>query len=272
MVKLALSPATRTSAILIRSFAERERKSLYKRSILGWLWSLLGPLMAVAVYSLVFGVIYRAPPPVTANGRAEVFALYLFSGLVVWNVFTNIVTGAMRWMIDVSDLRKKTYFPTETAILGGAVATLLQSGLEAVVLITIMAVLVNISWTLVLLPLTLILTAGFGLGIGFAVAILNTRYRDIGHLVNIALSVTFFLVPIVYTSDMVPDRAYGLPVRRIMELNPLNAVIGVTRDAVYFLRTPSPGQLAAAAVWAAVSSVSGWVYFRHRSMEMSEEP
>ena len=86
--------------------------------MLGWLWSLLHPLTTVAVYSLVFGVIYRASPPATANGKAETFALYVFSGLVVWNVLTGVVNGSMRWMREVSDLRKKIYFPTETALLG----------------------------------------------------------------------------------------------------------------------------------------------------------
>ena len=271
-VKPALPKTARATAMLIRSFAEREAKSIYKRTVLGWVWSLLNPLTTVAVYSLVFGVIYRAAPPVTANGRAEAFALYLFSGLVVWNVFTGVVHGSMRWMREVSDLRKKIYFPTETAILGGAVATLMQSSLEAAVLVVVMAVLLNVSWTLVLLPVAMVLAAVFGLGIGFAAAVLNARYRDIQHLVGIVLSVTFFLVPIVYTPDIVPERAYGLPVRRMIELNPLNAVIEVARDAVYFLEAPRLSQLAVAAGWAAVSFTLGWMYFRRRSMRISEEP
>ena len=182
---LRLSPAARTSARLVRSFAERETKALYKRNVLGWLWSLLKPLTTVAVYSLVFGVIYRATAPVTANGRAEAFALYLFSGLVVWNVFHTIVNGSMRWMDGVSELRKKIYFPTETAIIGGAVATLLQSSMEALVLVLIMAALVNVSWTLVFLPVAMVLAAMFALGLGFAASILNARYRDIQHLSTI---------------------------------------------------------------------------------------
>lgn len=271
-VKPALPTAARSTAMLIRSFAEREAKSVYKRTVLGWVWSLLNPLTTVAVYSLVFGVIYRAAPPVTANGRAEVFALYLFSGLVVWNVFTGVVNGSMRWMREMSDLRKKIYFPTETAILGGAVATLLQSSLEAAVLVVIMAALLNLSWTVVLLPVAMVLAAVFGLGIGFAAAVLNARYRDIQHLVGIVLSVAFFLVPIVYTPDIVPERAYGMPVRRMIELNPLNAVIAVTRDSVYFLEAPRLSQLAIAAAWATASFTLGWMYFRRRSMRISEEP
>ena len=269
---LKLSPAARTGARLVRSFAERETKALYKRNLLGWLWSLLKPLTTVAVYSLVFGVIYRATAPVTANGRAEAFALYLFSGLVVWNLFYTIVSGSMRWMDGVSELRKKIYFPTETAIIGGAAATLLQSSMEALVLVLIMAALVNVSWTLVFLPVAMVLAAMFALGLGFAASILNARYRDIQHLTTIVLSVGFFMVPIVYTPDIVPERAYGLPIARLVELNPLNAVVAVARDAVYFLEAPDPRELATAAAWAIVSFVAGLAYFRRRSMAISEEP
>lgn len=267
-----LSPAARTSARLVRNFAERETKALYKRNLLGWLWSLLRPLTTVAVYSLVFGVIYRATAPATANGQAEVFALYLFSGLVVWNIFHAIVNGSMRWMEGVSELRKKIYFPTETAIIGGAVATLLQSSLEALVLVVMMAALGNVSWTVVFLPVAMLLIAMFALGLGFAASIVNVRYRDIQHLTTIVLSVAFFMVPIVYTPDIVPARAYGLPVARIVELNPLNSIIAVTRDAVYFLEVPNPVDLAVAAAWSIGAFAAGLAYFRRRSMAISEEP
>ena len=269
---VGLSPAALTGARLVRSFAERETKALYKRNVLGWLWSLLKPLTTVAVYSLVFGVIYRATAPATANGRAEVFALYLFSGLVVWGAFSTIVSSSMRWMDGVSELRKKIYFPTETALMGGSVATLLQSSMEALVLVLIMAVLVNVSWTLVFLPVAMMLAAMFALGLGFAASILNARYRDIQHLTTIVLSVGFFLVPIVYTPDIVPDRAYGLPVARIVELNPLNSVIAVARDAVYFLEVPAAADLATAAAWSIGAFVLGLAFFRRRSMAISEEP
>lgn len=267
-----LSPAARTGARLVRSFAERETKALYKRNLLGWLWSLLKPLTTVAVYSLVFGVIYRASPPATANGQAEVFALYLFSGLVVWNAFSTIVNGSMRWMDGVSELRKKIYFPTETALIGGAVATLLQSSLEALVLVLIMTAMANVSWTLVFLPVAMVLAAMFALGLGFAAAVVNARYRDIQHLTTIVLSIGFFTVPIVYTPDIVPERAYGLPMARLIELNPLNSVIAVARDSVYFLEVPDVADLATAAAWSLSVFALGLAFFRRRSMAISEEP
>ena len=131
---------------LISNFAQRELKARYKRSLLGWLWSLINPLAMVATYSLVFGVIFRAAPPESANGRAEFFALYLFAGLIVWVFFTTCINGSMDWMQSVSDLRKKIHFPAETALLGGAIAAGVQSLLEMAVLFVIMMSLINVSW------------------------------------------------------------------------------------------------------------------------------
>ena len=139
-------------------------------------------------------------------------------------------------------------------------------------LVLIMAVLANVSWTLVFLPVAMVLAALFALGLGFAAAIVNARYRDIQHLTTIVLSVGFFMVPIVYTPDIVPERAYGLPVARLVELNPLNSVIAVTRDAVYFLEAPDIADLATAAAWAIGVFVAGLAFFRRRSMAISEEP
>lgn len=271
-MRASLSETARTNATLIGCFAEREAKTLYKRSILGWLWSLINPLMTVGIYSLVFGVIFRSIPPATANGRAEYYALYLFSGLVIWNVFTAVIEGSMRWLRSVSGMRKKIYFPTETAILGGTASTMLQSSLEVLVLVALMTAFGNASWTFVFLPIVLLLAAAFGLGIGFIVSILNIRYRDVQHLVAILLRAMFFLVPIVFTPDIIPDRAYGLPVRRIMEVNPLNSMLAISRDAAYFLRTPDLTDMATAALWAVVSFSLGLVYFRRKSMQVSEEP
>jgi len=267
-----ISPSARIGATLIFNFAERESKARYKRSILGWAWSFINPLVTVAIYNLVFGVFFRAQAPATDNGNAELFALWVFSGLVGWTLFTNVVNGAMMSMAGVSDLRKKIYFPTETAILGGAVSTGIQTLLEAVVLITIMLVLGNLAWTVVFLPIALILILFFGLGIGFVVAILNTRYRDVAYLVSIILNVTFFLVPIVFTPDLVPDTAYGLPVKELIEINPMAVGIGIIRDSVYFNEVPPLLDFVKMTAWAAVSFTLGLLYFRRRSMEISEEP
>ena len=270
----SLSPSVRKSITLIYHFAERESKSRYKRSVLGWFWSFLNPLVTVGVYWFVFGAIYGAKAPETNNHNAESFGLYLFTGLIIWTLFTGLVDGSMEWLSSVSDLRKKIYFPTETALLGGAASNLVQTTLEVVVLLVIMAALSNIGWTLVFLPVAMALALGFGLGLGFIVSVLNARYRDIKYLVGILLNVAFFAVPIVYTPELLEREELPVPeiARLFVEWNPAALFIEISRDAVYFLQVPLWNRFLAALAWSVVTFSIGWVYFRRQSMSISEEP
>lgn len=267
-----LSPSVRKSITLIYHFAERESKSRYKRSLLGWFWSFLNPLVTVGVYWFIFGAVYRAVPPVTNNGNAENFGLYLFTGLIIWTLFTGLVEGSMDWLSSVSDLRKKIYFPTETALLGGAASNLVQTLLEVAVLVVIMTALSNIRWTLVFLPVAMALALGFGLGLGFIVSVLNARYRDVKYLSGILLNVAFFAVPIVYTPELLKKEQIPEIARLFVEWNPVALFIEISRDAAYFLQVPLWNRFLAAVVWSVTTFVIGWVFFRRQSMSISEEP
>lgn len=267
-----LSPAVRKYCTLVYHFAERESKSRYKRSVLGWFWSVFNPLVSVGVYWFVFGLVYRAVPPATNNGNAESFGLYLFSGLVIWSLFTGLVNGSMIWLSSVSDLRKKIYFPTETALLGGAASNMVQSVLEGAVLLIIMASFSNISWTMLFLLLAMVLALGFGLGLGFIASVFNARYRDVSYLVGIVLNVAFFLVPIVYTPDLLQRESIPEIVRVFAAWNPLALFVEISRDATYFLQVPDWSRLLVASVWSITVFSVGWVIFRNQSMSISEEP
>lgn len=262
----------RKSANLVYHFAQRESKARYKRSLLGWFWSFANPLTTVLVYSFAFGKVFGARAPATANGQAENFGLFLFTGLIVWSLFIGVINGCMGWLDGVSQLRKKIYFPTETALLGGAASNAIQTGLEAVVLLAIMIIAANIAWTAIFLLVALFLALAFALGLGFVVAILNARFRDIQYLVGVLLNVGFFLVPIIYPLELVPTKAYGLPAKAIVEWTPPAVYVDIARDGVYFLEVPSGGKLLVGAVYAATTFTIGWLYFRARSMAISEEP
>lgn len=262
----------RKSANLVYHFAQRESKARYKRSLLGWFWSFANPLTTVLVYSFAFGKVFGARAPLTDNGQAENFGLFLFTGLIVWSLFIGVINGCMGWLDGVSQLRKKIYFPTETALLGGAASNAIQTGLEAAVLLTIMVIAANIAWTAIFLFVALVLALTFALGLGFVASILNARFRDIQYLVGVLLNVGFFLVPIIYPLGLVPDQAYGLPAKAIVEWTPPAVYVEIARDGVYFLQVPSAAKLVAGAGYAAMAFAIGWVYFRARSMEISEEP
>ncbi len=267
-----LSPAVQKYCTLVYHFAERESKSRYKRSLLGWFWSVINPLVTVGVYWFVFGLVYRAVPPATNNSNAESFGLYLFTGLVIWTLFTGLVNGSMMWLTSVSDLRKKIYFPTETALFGGAASNMLQSFFEVAVLVVLMASFSNLSWTVLFLLVAMVCALGFGLGLGFIASVFNARYRDVSYLVGIVLNVAFFLVPIVYTPDLLKRESIPEFVRVLAAWNPLALFVEISRDATYFLQVPDWRRVLVAFVWSVTVFSIGWVIFRNQSMSISEEP
>ena len=132
---------------LIGNLAQRELKSRYKRSVLGWLWSLINPASTLLIYTIVFGTIMRIPPPVAGNGELKSFALFLFSALIVWNFFSGVVVGSMGALIGAGPLLKKVYFPPECPAIANVLTVLIQTGIEAGILVAVMFVVGNVSWT-----------------------------------------------------------------------------------------------------------------------------
>jgi ABC-type polysaccharide/polyol phosphate export permease len=255
---------------LVRNFARRELKARYKRSVLGWTWSLLSPLSTIVVYSLVFSVFFRASPPAAGNGDQN-FALFLFTGLVVWLFFSGMITGSMGWLASIGDLRRKVYFPPETAIFGSAAALGVQTAIESAVLVAIMIFVGNVGLPVLIFPIVLVLSGMFGLGIGLFVAVANTHYRDVQYLVGIILNALFFLVPIVYPIDIIPERYLGIPIRSLVEANPVNQFVAAARESVYLVEWPSLQRWAAITAYATIVFVLGWRFFTSRSMELSED-
>ncbi|MCP3939526.1 MAG: ABC transporter permease [Actinomycetia bacterium] len=255
---------------LVANFAQRELKARYRRSLLGWMWSLIHPLTTILTYSLVFAVILRAPAPEAGDG-SKIFALYLFSGLVPWTLFSTMVNGPMDWLAGVAELLRKIQFPADAAIFGGAAAGAVQSLIEAGILLLIMFAIGNWSWAMLQLPYVLVSFTAFGLGMGFMLSIANAHFRDVKYLVGVALNVLFFLVPIVYPPDMPPAEKWGLPLRDIINANPLVQFVGAARDATYFGEFSSPGRLLYIGVVGAVVFVVGWTVFVKKSIDIAEE-
>ena len=104
----SLITAVSNYAPLVRNFARRELKSRYKRSLLGWTWSMLSPLSTILVYSLVFSVFFRAAPPAAGNGSQN-FALFLFTGLVVWLFFAGMINGSIITFLNPGNLDPYDY-------------------------------------------------------------------------------------------------------------------------------------------------------------------
>lgn len=256
---------------LIGNFAQRELKGRYRGSALGSLWSLLNPLATLGIYTLVFGFFLKFAPPVAGNGQLRNFAVYLFTGLVVWNLFHAVVTGSMAALVGAGPLLRKIYFPAYAPVAGNAISVLVQSGIELGLLLTVYVLLRNISWTVVFVPLLLAMLAAVSLGLGLVMAVLNARFRDVSHLVGVALALLFYASPIIYPISYVQQHYQEHPWLRLYEWNPVTAFVEAFRDVLYDLRAPAPSRLAYLLVVSVVVLAAGWSYFRAASQDVSED-
>jgi ABC-type polysaccharide/polyol phosphate export permease len=256
---------------LIGNLAQRDLKSRYKRSVLGWAWSLLNPAATLLIYAVVFGSFLRITPPVAGNGELKNFALYLFAALVAWNFFNNIMTGSMSALIGVGALLRKVYFPPEAPAIANAVATVTQTVIETCVMIVAFSIAGNTSWTMVFIPMILAFLMLFALGIGLVLSLLNVYFRDINYLTSILMNLLFYATPIIYTMDLVPEKLGPLPAKTLISMNPLTQFVGAMRDCVYLLQVPSAARLAGIVASSLLTFVGGWAIFSRSSRLISEE-
>lgn len=261
---------------LMANLTLRELRSKYKRSVLGWAWSLLNPLATMLVYTLVFGAILKVQPPLGEPSGVKNFALFLLCGLLPWNYMTAGVGGAIGNLLANANLVKKTFFPRDLLVESLVASCLVSFLIEMGILVVALMLFGN--WVLPFLPMVLLLIAVLTLfvtGLGLAFAVLNVYFRDVQHLVNILFQVWFYLNPIVYPITLVPEktRILGvvLPARSLYELNPMVGFTEAFRDLLYHLQVPSMPHLAYLAVVSVVTFFGGLALFNRLEGRLAEE-
>ena len=254
---------------LISNLTQRELKSRYKKSILGWLWSLLNPASVLAVYTLVFGYFFKSQPPVAGNGHTTAYAVYLFAGLWVWNYFNGTVTGAISALQSSGPLLNKVYFPPACPAIANTMTVLLQAFIESAILLVIMIALGNVGWTLLLYPLLIVCLTLFALGIGLALSVYNVYYRDVSYLVTIGMNVLFYATPIIYPLTLVEQLSETAA--KILMLNPLARYVDWSRDVFWSLKWPSAVALVAVVVASILVFVVGLAIFNRKSRDIAQE-
>ena len=253
---------------LIVNLVLRDLRSRYKRSTLGWGWSLLNPLATIAIYWMVFGQLLKVVPPIGDPSGLRSFVMFMVCGLMPFRFLSDGMSMGTDALLANANLIKKVYFPRELLVMSTVGALLVSFLIELGVLSALLLVVGNmvILWIPVALAVVA-LTTCFVLGLGFVLAPLNVYLRDVKHLVAIALQVLFYSAPIVYPVTLVPRHSdvlgMNLPLRAIYELNPLVTMVSLFRNVFYDLRFPPIGDLAYFSVWAIGMLVVGhWVFGR----------
>jgi len=240
---------------IITQFTWREAIGRYKGTYLGLVWAVVNPLLTLAVYTLVFGVILKVG--FGSEGGLSAFILNFFCGLIVYNVFAQCVGRASNLIRDNPNYVKKVIFPLEilpVAILG---SSLIHGLIGLIILIPAVVIFgPKISATMWLFPLVLLPLCALSLGIGWFLASLGVFIRDINEVVTVLLQLLFFLSPVIYSiSDLPPA------LQVVLRFNPLTTILECAR------RTLISGLMPEWAWWLGVTLVSllilqlGYVWF-----------
>jgi lipopolysaccharide transport system permease protein len=222
---------------LVKQLVRREILGRYRGSFLGLLWSFVTPVLMLTVYTFVFGMIFRSRWTADGESRFE-FALVLFAGLIVFNLFSECVTRAPGLVLANVNYVKKVIFPLEIlpwVVLGSA---LFHAAISLLVLAGALALTQGLHPTILLLPLVLAPLLLLILGLSWLLAALGVFVRDIGQFINLAMTALLFLSPIFYPASALPES-----VRDWLFLNPLTFMIEQTRAVLIWGKWPDWGGL-----------------------------
>jgi len=256
---------------LLWNLTLRELRTKYRRSFLGWTWSLLNTLTTVALYGFVFGVIFKAQAPIGENSGLTGFAYFLLCAILPWNFFSMIIMTSMTSMSGNPGLIRRVSFQREVLVFANVGHALVQFGIELLLLVVVLLIAGSpvIPYIPVVIMLALLLAA-FGAGIGLALSALAVYFKDLTYLWGIVMQVWFFMTPIVYAPEILDD---ALPdwVLTILDANAVGHFVAVFRDCLYHARFPSVSNLIMCVVAAIVTLVSGWAAFSRLGRRLPEE-
>ena len=225
----------------------QDLKVKYKRTFLGYLWSLLNPVLQLAVLTAVFSHVVRL-------GMKD-YTLYLFSGLLVWTFFQTTTTAASTALLENENFIKKVYLPKMLFPLSKLCLKAIDFVFSLVALSVIGAVLgFHFHATVIYLPAAILIFFTFTLGMAISLSILTVFFRDIQYLLNVFLQLLYFLTPIIYPISALPDEY-----RRYLNLNPLVPEILLFQKLIYYGEFPTGMEWGVAAGLALVSIAIGWI-------------
>ena len=176
----------------------RELRGKYKRSVLGWTWSLLNPLATMVIFTVVFRFFLKVQIQPGDPSGLHVFAIFLLCGLLPWTFLSNGMSGSMGTLIGNSNLIKKVYCPREILVASNVASWVVSFFLELGVLAVVLVVAGNfvLPWLVPAIGLVIVQTM-FVVGLGLLLSVLNVYFRDIQHLIGILLQIWCYATPIV---------------------------------------------------------------------------
>jgi len=218
---------------LLRGLIVRNLKVKYQRSMLGFIWTLLNPLLTIAVLTVVFTYFIKI--------RVPHYWAFVFSGYFVWNFMLQMISTATYVLAEHAPLRRSVAFPSEVLLFAAAASRLVEFAIEMAIAVILLIVIHHgtVPPSFILLPLLITLQVLLAIGLAFPVATLSVFYSDVQHAIPIMLLMLFYLSPVFYPASLVP-----LALRPFYFLNPIAGLLTLYHDALYGGHWPSGALLA----------------------------
>lgn len=242
---------------LIRNLIQREVMGRYKGSMLGIFWSMLTPIFMLVVYTFVFSVVFKARWGTGSDSKTE-FALLLFAGLIIFNLFSECISRAPGLILANVNYVKKVVFPLEVLAWVSMGSALFHCAISLGVWLLAYLVLCGTPhWHVLLLPVVLLPLVFFVMGLSWVLCSLGVYVRDVGQIIGLVITVLMFLTPIFYPPSSLPA-AY----QPLMFMNPLTPPIEMARDLLYWGKLPNLNMLTLYAAGSLASAVLGFTWFQ----------
>ena len=254
-----LSEALRHRDLLLL-LVQKDLKVKYKGTALGFIWSLLNPLLMMIVYSVVFSVLVRF--------QVHNYPIFLLSGLLPWNAFSLSLQAASISLITNSNLVRRVHFPLEflplTSVLSGVVNLVMSFGILVVFALVFRQ---PLGLPLLMLPVLVMLQLVFTSGVCLCLSALLVYFRDIEYLIGVGLTAFFFLTPVIYPLSAVGKSQVGF----LLNFNPMTWLITGYQAIWHDNAWPDPTFLVALAVASIAMLLFGRWVFRRLQGRFAEE-
>lgn len=236
---------------VIRSFVSTILKQRYRKSFLGFGWSLLSPLLNYGVIAIVYGHAMR--------GAVPNYMLYTFSGTVFFSFFANCINQSPGIMLNAENYIRKINVPKLTFVLISTLVEATNFLLSFTALVTLGLVFgkLQLSWALLVLPILILFGILFSVGIQITLSISAVFFRDLVHVIPVLMQVTFFVTPILYFKETVPSRYQWL-----VTINPLNYFVESFRAPLYLHQFPPISTFGWMVVISLVTFLQGLILLR----------
>ncbi len=213
---------------LLKTSVLKEIRGKYKGAWLGVIWSFLNPLFMSLIYALVFGKVIDQNIP---N-----YPTMVVIGVTAWIFFTTGVSQGTFSIVANGGIIKKVYFPREVLPVAYAISNLIVFFITSLITFVFVVVTVGLSPYILYFPLITVIQALLILGITFITSAINVYFRDLEHIIGVALMALFYLTPVAFMLD---GKDFGRVIGFVIKANPMKHIITAYRDVLLFQRAPN---------------------------------